>query len=104
MKSKDTFADPVELKTIQEQFQERDSLITKLQQESVELQQMIQHKDEQNVQLVELVQELERRLKKAQVVKKINLKVKKDVKDKDKSAFKLRKEINELKSQNTGLA
>lgn len=38
MKSKDTFADPVELKTIQEQFQERDSLITKLQQESVELQ------------------------------------------------------------------
>lgn len=65
---------------------------------------MIQHKDEQNVQLVELVQELERRLKKAQVAKKINLKVKKDVKDKDKSAFKLRKEINELKSQNTGLA
>ena len=38
MKSKDTFADPVELKTIQEQFQERDSLITKLQLESVELQ------------------------------------------------------------------
>ena len=64
----------------------------------------MQHKDEQNVQLVELVQELEKRLKKAQVVKKNNIKVKKEVKDKDRSAFKLRKEINELKSQNTGLA
>ena len=36
--------------------------------------------------------------------KKIHLKVKKDVKDKDKSAFKLRKEINDLKNQNSGLA
>ena len=31
-------------------------------------------------------------------------KVKKDVNLKDKSAFKLRKEINDLKSQNSGLA
>jgi len=30
MRSKDTFADPIELKTIQEQFQERDKLIEKL--------------------------------------------------------------------------
>ena len=104
MKSKDTFADPIELKTIQEQFQERDNLIAKLTSDNGEFQLAFQKKDEENGQLIELIQDMERRLKKAHAGKKTNLKVKRDVKDKGNAAFKLRKEINDLKNQNTGLS
>lgn len=104
MRSKDTFADPIELKTIQEQFQERDNLINQMQQDNGELQAGHNIKNEENRQLAELIQEMERRMKKVQASKKTNLKVKKDVKDKDKTAFKMRKEINELRMQNSGLA
>ena len=51
-----------------------------------------------------MIQDMDRRIKKVQAAKKTNLKIKKDVKEKDNSAFKMRKEINELKSQNSGLA
>ena len=48
--------------------------------------------------MTELIQDMERRLKKAHAGKKTNLKVKRDVKDKGNAAFKLRKEINDLKN------
>lgn len=64
MRSKDTFADPIELKTIQEQFQERDNLINQMQQDNGELQAGHNIKNEENRQLAELIQEMERRMKK----------------------------------------
>ena len=65
MRSKDTFADPIELKTIQEQFQERDKLINQMQQDNGELQAGHQIKDDENRQLAEIIQDMERRMKKA---------------------------------------
>lgn len=65
---------------------------------------MVQQKDQENGQLIAMIQDLDRKLKKIQSSKKTNLKIKKDARDKDNTAFKMRKEINELKSQNSGLA
>ena len=60
-------------------------------------------KDEENRQLAELIQEMERRMKKAQATSKANNKFKKESKDKDRDLHKLRKEIIELKHKNAGL-
>ena len=42
-------------------------------------------------------------MKKASVTSKTNRKIKADVKDKDRAAHKMRKEIIELKHQNTAM-
>ena len=55
-------------------------------------------------QLSELVQKLDFKLKKAQVSSKSNNKMKRDVKDKDREAHKMRKEIIDLKHQNQSLS
>lgn len=60
-------------------------------------------KDEENRQLAELIQEMERRMKKAQASSKVNVKYKKEVKDKDRDLHKMRKEIIDIKHRNAGL-
>jgi uncharacterized protein YdaT len=47
---------------------------------------------------------MERRMKKAQASSKSNQRFKRDIKDKEKEAHKLRKEIIDLKHHNVGLS
>ena len=103
IKSKDTFADPQELKIIEDKFQQRDHLINSMQAEKGEILGNLQKKDEEIMKLAELFQETERRLKKAQASNKLNVKFKKDAKDKERDLAKLRKEVLDLKHQNVGL-
>ena len=60
-------------------------------------------KDEENRQLAELVQDMERRMKKAQACSKGNARLKRDVRDKDKDLHKMRKDIIEMKGHNETL-
>ena len=53
--------------------------------------------------MVNMINEMEKRMKKASVTSKTNRKIKADVKDKDRAAHKMRKEIIELKHQNTAM-
>ena len=48
IRSKDTFADPQELKIIEEKFQQRDAMITQMQQQNAELQEGLGKKDDEN--------------------------------------------------------
>lgn len=68
------------------------------------MQQALQKKDDENRQLAELVQDMERRMKKAQVASKTNLRYKKDLITKEKELQKLRKDLLEVKSQNESLS
>ena len=74
-----------------------------MQAENGEINQALVKKDEENRQLAELIQEMERRMKKAQASSKVNVKYKKEVKDKDRDLHKMRKEIIEIKHRNAGL-
>ena len=60
-------------------------------------------KDEENRQLAQLVQEMERRMKKAQAASKAGSKYKKDSVDREKDLNKARKEIAELNRVNANL-
>ena len=66
IKSKDTFADPQELKIIEQKFQQRDLVISQIQEDNNQALNTLKIKDEENRQLAQLVQEMERRMKKAQ--------------------------------------
>ena len=55
-------------------------------------------KDDENRQLAELVQDMERRMKKAQASSKGNARLKKEVRDKEKDLHKMRKDMIDLKS------
>jgi len=67
------------------------------------MQSVLQKKDEENRQLAELAQDMERRMKKAQASSKVNSRVKKDLRDKDKDLQKMRKDLLDLKAQNEAL-
>ena len=64
----------------------------------------MQKKDDENRQLAELVQDMERRMKKAQASSKVNTRFKKDVRDKEREAHKMRKEMIDIKAQNEELS
>ena len=68
-----------------------------MQSENADIAQALNKKDEENRQLAELVQDMERRLKKAQASSKSNAKFKKEHKDKDREVNKLRKELIDLR-------
>ena len=74
-----------------------------MQAENQEMSVALQKKDEENRQLAELVQDMERRMKKAQAASKSNQRFKRDVKDKEREAHKMRKDIIDLKQQNEAL-
>ena len=84
MKSKDTFADPRELKIIKEEFRQRDTIIAQLQRQNQDLMAGLQKKDEECRQLAELVGDMERRMKKAQSNSKAGAQHKKDLKVKER--------------------
>ena len=98
IRSKDTFADPQELKIIEEKFQQRDAVIAQMQQENSDISVALQKKDDENRQLAELVQDMERRMKKAQATSKSNQRFKRDCRDKEKEAHKMRKDLIDLKA------
>ena len=98
IKSKDTFADPQELKIIEEKFSQRDALIQQMQKDNHDLSAGLQKKDLEVSQLQQLVEEMDKFMKKAQAAQKNNQKQKRDIKEKDRTAHKMRKEIIELKS------
>ena len=60
-------------------------------------------KGQESLKLAEMVHKLEYRLKKAQASSKNNQKFKRDVKDKDREAHKMRKELIDLKHRNHSL-
>lgn len=100
IRSKDTFADPQELKIIEEKFQQKDVLIGQLHGQHAEISTLLQTKDEENRKLAELIQDMERKMKKAQSTSKSANKFKKDVRAKDLELSRLRKELLDLKHQN----
>ena len=65
IKSKDTFADPQELKIIEQKFQQRDMVIQQLQLENQGIIAELQKKDDENRQLAQLAQDFERKMRKA---------------------------------------
>ena len=69
-----------------------------MQTENANITAALHKKDEENRQLAELVQDMERRMKKAQATSKSNMRFKKDVKDKEREAHKMRKDIIDLKN------
>lgn len=74
-----------------------------MQQENSEISVALQKKDDENRQLAELVQDMERRMKKAQANSKSNLRFKRDCRDKEKEAHKMRKDIMTMRQQNDEL-
>ena len=97
IRSKDTFADPDELKIIEEKFAQKDIIINQMRQTQDELVVALNTKDDENRKLAELMQEMERRLKKAQQTSKANSKFRKEYKEKEKESSKLRKELMEIR-------
>jgi hypothetical protein len=71
-------------------------LIKQMQAERAAISAEFGKKDEENRQLAELVQEMERRYKKAQSASKAGSKYKKDLADKENKLSQLRKENAEL--------
>ena len=73
-------------------------MIGQLQHENGEVSAVLHKKDDENRQLAELVQDMERRMKKAQATSKVNNRFKKDVKEKEREAHKMRKDLIDLKA------
>jgi hypothetical protein len=99
MKSKDTFADPRELKIIKEEFRQRDNIIAQLQRQNQERISGLQQKDDECRQLADLVGDMERRMKKAQTNSKSNMKHKTESKTKEKELNRVRSELREARGQ-----
>ena len=78
-------------------------MIAQMQQENSDISVALQKKDDENRQLAELVQDMERRMKKAQATSKSNQRFKRDCRDKEKEAHKMRKDLIDLKAQNEEL-
>ena len=74
-----------------------------MQNENADIAQALTKKDEENRQLAELIQDMERRMKRAQAASKLNSKAKKELKDKDREVNKIRKEIIDLRHQNMNM-
>ena len=64
IKSKDTFADPTEIRLIEEKFQQQEMVIAQMRKENSELAMAYAKKEEENGQMRELVAEMDRREKK----------------------------------------
>lgn len=64
IKSKDTFADPEEMKMIEERFQQQDIMIQSLKNENSELAMAYSRKEDENRQLREAFENFERKQKK----------------------------------------
>lgn len=75
-----------------------------MQKDNRDLSEGLQKKDTEVKQLQHLVDEMDKFMKKAHAASKNNSKQKRDIKDKDRVAHKMRKEIIELKHQNTILS
>ncbi len=88
IKSKDTFADPEELRIIEEKFQQQDQLIQSLRNENQELALAYQKRDEESRQLRDIAGEFERKMKKYQAASKETRAYKRQCKDKDKELNK----------------
>ena len=78
-------------------------MIAQLQNDNGELSQLVNKKDDENRQLAELVQEMERRVKKAQGASKDKNRLRREAKDREIQLQKLRKELIEVNKQNNGL-
>ena len=99
IKSKDTFADPEELKIIEGKFQQQDILIGNLKNENTELANAYSQRDEENLQLRQLLTDVEKRFKKAAFASKEAIKSKKLAKEKEKDNGKLKMEVAVLRQQ-----
>ena len=91
MRSKDTFADPQELKIIEEKFKQRDAVIAEMQKDNRELAKGLATRDDEKRQLEQIVQKLNKYMKKAQISVKNNQNLKREVKEKDRNLHKLRR-------------
>ena len=77
IKSKDTFADPEELKLIEEKFAQQDALINQLRAENQEIAGAYSKKEDENRQMRELYADIEKKQKKANAFSKESSKLKK---------------------------
>ncbi|CDW75040.1 UNKNOWN [Stylonychia lemnae] len=104
IKSKDTFADPEELKVIEEKFQQQEIIIAQLRNENNQLALAFGQKDQEALSLRELVNEYEKKSKLQKLGQsKDNMKVKKQLKDRERDLKSLRDQVNLLKIQNEEL-
>lgn len=93
IRSKDTFADPEELKIIQGKFAQQDGIIIQLRSENTELANAYSKKEDENRQLREMLNDLEKKTKKAIESGKAQAKLKKTIKTQDKEVKKLQTEV-----------
>lgn len=96
IKSKDTFADPEELKMIEDRFHAQELVINGLRQENGDLLMTINRKDDEMRKVREFMAEMERRRKakgNGNTAKEL-LKAKKQIKDKERDIMKLVDQLN----------
>ena len=98
IKSKDTFADPEELKVIEEKFQQQEMLINTMKNENNELALAYQRKEDDNRKLAEIIQANERKIKKAASLVKESNKAKRAMKGLDRESAKNKQEIVNLRN------
>ena len=98
IKSKDTFADPEELKVIEEKFQQQEMLINTMKNENNELAMAYQRKEDDNRKLAEIIQASERKMKKATASNKEANKIKRAMKGVERDAAKHRQEAVNYKN------
>ena len=103
IKSKDTFADPEELKIIEEKFQQQELIINQIKNENGELTMGFQKKESESQQLSQMLIEMEKKLRKAISHGKESAKFKRLNKEKDKENKNLKGEIGLLRAQNDEL-
>lgn len=100
IKSKDTFADPEELKAIEQRFQAQDMLIGQLRHDNGELAAVIARKEEETQKLRDFYSEQERRRRQGKSATKEVLKAKKQAKDREREVLKLADQLKAARALN----
>ncbi|CDW71575.1 UNKNOWN [Stylonychia lemnae] len=100
IKSKDTFADPEELKIIENKFAQQDGLINQLRTENSELANAYSKKEDENRQLRDIFADMEKKTKKVIQNTKEASKLKKTIKSQDKDIKRLTAEVSAQKQLN----
>eukprot|EP00347_Sterkiella_histriomuscorum_P007882 403347201 len=104
IKSKDTFADPEEMKLIESRFQQQDLLIEQLRQDNTQLAMIFNQKDMELNQIREVLNQHEQKSKSSKLGQgKELIKVKGQLKDRMRDIKSLRDQLNTQKLQNEEL-
>lgn len=88
IRSKDTFADPQEVRMIEERFQQQELIIAELRNQNQELAMALQTRDDETRQVSDILDKQKKTLVKEQA------KLKKSLKDKSRELLRIKGELN----------